>query len=67
MDELNALRMTIEEGAEIEAELKMALAGLAVERLKPCSPDCSGHFGPKAQELFRKGLDAYRAETREES
>lgn len=58
-DELNALRMTVDEGNEILSEYARAFAGLADEELRPCVDPCAGHLGPKANELFRKGLARY--------
>lgn len=58
-DELHALQMTVEEGNEILSEYARAFAGLADEELRPCVGHCAGHLGPKANELFRKGLSRY--------
>lgn len=60
-EECDALRMTVEEGGEIERELSIALAILAGETLKPCVGDCSGHLREKAHAAYRAAHDAWHA------
>ena len=64
-DELNGLRLTVEEGTEIHDELVCAIAGLAGEGLEPCGDStgrCIGHFGPRARALMDYGLALYRGQ-----
>ena len=61
-EEIWALRATAEEGHQLLAEAYQAIAGIAGERLKPCANPCPGHLDQKAGEIYRRGLETYRAE-----
>jgi len=61
LEELCALRMTVEEGGEILREANRAISGLAGELLKPCSAPCGGHLQEKGLELLEDGLAKYEA------
>lgn len=58
--EIDSLKMTVEEGAEIHAELVRAISGFVGEKLTPCDPSCCpGRFGPAGEEFMRIGIEAY--------
>ena len=59
--ELWAAQINAEECGEILAEFKVALSGLAGERLAPCCHECCGHLGPRGNDLFNDGIEAYNA------
>lgn len=58
--ENHALKMTVEEGSEIEAELAGALAAGHGEDLRPCKAPCPGHLGPKASAAVDRAASAWR-------
>lgn len=60
MSELDALKLTVEEGGVLLSEATMAISGLAGELLKPCVDTCVGHYGPWGRRLYRLGLERYQ-------
>lgn len=65
-EERNALKVTLEESIEIEAEALAAIAVLCGDgTLKDCVDDCPGHLKPEALERFKESIDRWLAMQKE--
>lgn len=59
----DALEMTLDECRELLDEARWCIHGLAEEMPVGCKSPCGGHFGPKAEELYHRGLSQWHKMT----